>query len=147
MKTLNLTDAQFQTLIQLVYLGNFMANATRSNEEIVQQFEDLEQYLYSSAEEFGCGGFVTKHDAVEGVYPSHEFEEMMDAFICKYDTDVFWEELLQKMTERDLLARYGEKAVAEMSIVERIEKEREFIQSYDKEFSLNGLKRLFIKNE
>ena len=145
MKTISLTDEQYKYLMQLVYLGNFMANATRNNDEMIPQFEDMEQHIYASAHEFGCGEYVDRHDAVEGVYPTREFEEMMDRFVCEYDADIFWEELLHRMTERDLVDAYGEKAVSVMSIVERIEKERPFIQTYDKEFSENGLKNLRIK--
>ena len=145
MKTISLTDEQYKDLMQLVYLGNFMANATRNNDEMITQFEDIEQYVYSFAQEFGCGEFVDRHDAVEGIYPTREFEEMMDTFVSEYDADIFWEELLHRMTERDLVDAYGEKAVSVMSIVERIEKERPFIQTYDKEFSENGLKNLRIR--
>jgi N-methylhydantoinase A/oxoprolinase/acetone carboxylase beta subunit len=145
MKNLKLTDEQYKYLIQLVYLGNFMANATRNNDEMIPQFEELEQHVYSFAAEFGCGEFVDRHDAVEGIYPTREFEEMMDKLISEYDADIFWEELLHRMTERDLVDAYGEQAVAGMSIVERIEKERGFIQNYDKEFSENGLKNLYLK--
>ena len=145
MKTISLTDEQYKYLMQLVYLGNFMANATRNNDEMIPQFEDMEQHIYASAHEFGCGEYVDRHDAVEGVYPTREFEEMMDRFVCEYDADIFWEELLHRMTERDLVDAFGEKAVSSMSIVERIEKERPFVQTYDKEFSENGLKNLRIK--
>ena len=145
MKTISLTDEQYKDLMQLVYLGNFMANATRNNDEMIPQFEDMEQHIYASAHEFGCGEYVDRHDAVEGIYPTREFEEMMDRFVCEYDADIFWEELLHRMTERDLVDAYGEKAVSSMSIVERIEKERPFVQTYDKEFSENGLKNLRIK--
>lgn len=145
MKNLKLTDEQYKYLIQLVYLGNFMANATRNNDEMIPQFEELEQHIYSFAGEFGCGEFVDRHDAVEGIYPTREFEEMMDKLVCEYDADIFWEELLHRMTERDLIDAYGESAVASMSIVERIEKERGFVQEYDKEFSGNGLKNLYLR--
>lgn len=144
MKTISLTDEQFKDLMQLVYLGNFMANATRNNDEMIEAFENIEQHIYTFAEQFGCGRYVDRHDAVEGIYPTREFEEMMDRFVAEYDSDIFWEELLHRMTERDLVDAYGEPAVASMGIVERIEKERGFVQTYDKEFAENGLKNLRI---
>ena len=144
MKTISLTDEQYKDLMQLVYLGNFMANATRNNDEMIEAFENIEQHIYTFAEQFGCGEYVDRHDAVEGIYPTREFEEMMDRFIAEYDSDIFWEELLHRMTERDLVDAHGEPAVASMGLVERIEKERGFVQTYDKEFSENGLKNLRI---
>ena len=138
MKSLPLTSEQFNALMQLVYLGNFVANATRDNDAIIQPFEDIEQYIYANAEDFGGGECVDRHDAVEGVYPTREFEEMMDPFIDKYDQDIFWEELIHRLAERDLIDKFGETAVAGMGIVERIENEREFTKKIYRCFFRSG---------
>jgi len=145
MKKLELTDAQFKALLQLVYLGNFMANATR--DETIEEYDAVEQYIYTQAEKFGCGEFVDVHDAVDGVYPTRNFEEMMDVFVEKYDSDLFWDELIHRLTERDLIAKYGEPEVLKMGIVDRLEKEREFTKTYDREFDENGIVHLVLQKE
>ena len=145
MKKLDLTDAQFRTLLQLVYLGNFMANATR--DETIQEYDDIEQYIYVNAEKFGCGEFVDVHDAVDGVYPTRNFEEMMNLLVEKYDNDFFYDELIHRLSERDLIAKYSEAEVLKMGIVERIEKEREFTKIYDREFSEKGIENLVLHKE
>ncbi|MGL4369825.1 MAG: hypothetical protein ACRCUT_09175 [Spirochaetota bacterium] len=147
MKKLELTDVQYKILVQLVYLGNFMANATREPDDIIEAYEDFEQYIYSQAENFGCGALVEKESAVEGVYPTREFEEMMDEFVEQYDDNVFWDELLHRLTENEIISQYGASEVAKMSLVERIEKEQPIIKKYEDDFTAHGLDNLALKDK
>ena len=57
---------------------------------------------------------------------------------------MFWEELEYRLADRDLVARYGEKAVDGMNSDERQDEERKLVDQYYEEFQKNGLKNLVL---
>jgi len=76
------TKEQFEALLKLVYLGNWLANANRdgSNENPhLEEYEKIENYIFSFAKQFGFDEYVDDKDAREGkFYPTRTFEEGTD---------------------------------------------------------------------
>lgn len=69
-------------------------------------------------------------------------ESIVDELIDEYNNDTFWDELMFRMAERDLIEKYGEDAVRKMKFEERVDKEQPFLDAYRKEFEENGLSNL-----
>jgi hypothetical protein len=55
-------------------------------------------------------------------------------FIEEYEEDTFWDELTNRLCMRDLIEKYGERALSEMDRHTRFEKEEELRVKYSAEF-------------
>lgn len=138
MAKIELTDTQFQNLLQLAYLGEWVLQAYEPAEN-AGEIDDLEQKLYESA--YRQGNDDIEFDKKLGGYvPCQEFEEDCDALIEKYDEHAFWEELIIRMANRDLKKMGGDK----LSPKEFEKKQNELIQKYEKEFGKNGIDNLTL---
>lgn len=137
----NFTKEQFKTLMELVYLGNWMM--TSYHEEIPEekeQYEAMEEYIFSLAKAFGWTEMAVSDG--EGSFPSALFESggIMDV-IDDYDDYTLWDQLADNLANRDLLNEYGEEALEAMSDQERFVKKDKLYWSYMDEFGKNGLDR------
>jgi hypothetical protein len=142
---INFTKEQYETLIKAVYLGNWVVNATEA-ETVDENFDGLEEYILSFAKDFGLEQYVDYDEGEKKFYASKELEETdIEEHIQRYDDYTFWDKLIFNLAERDLLHKYGERAVEKMTDVERFEKEQTFLEKYEQEFSVNGIRNLVIK--
>lgn len=137
---------QYETLLKLAYLGGWVANSHKAGDDVDTEFEQMEDYINSFAEDFGMGElFRQGEDGI--IYPTIEFEEMLDPYIDEYNEENFWETLVNRLARRDFIAQYGEDTVSGMDFAELFEKEEPFLKKYDDEFYANGLKNLYIRND
>ncbi|MCC6275300.1 MAG: hypothetical protein IT569_05555 [Leptospiraceae bacterium] len=148
---IELSDEQYRKLIEIVYLGRFLCDMVKIDEEEGENefldYEELEQYLLSFSEDANLGEDYVQFDEVSGEYiPTGLFEEEsgLTQIIEDYDDAIFWEELTYKLSRRDFTIQYGEKNVQEMSLEEKIEKEQPFFERYSEEFFKHGIRNLQI---
>ena len=147
---IELTRQQFENLLKLVYLGNWMVNANRdgsSENPHIEKYEAIEDYIFSFAEQFSCGEYVDGEEATKGkFYPTRLFEEETDVqkLIEEYDEETFWDELIDHLGERALFRRYSKDEIKNMSQDERFEKLCEFIDKWADEINEHGIGRLKI---
>jgi len=142
---IELTREQYKELIKLVYLGEWLANAHCISRED-EKFNDIANYIYSYAADFGLEDLVEYDRKSREYYPTAEFDEDPEVrqFIDKYNNENFWDELTNRMAVRDFVRKYGKAAINKMTWEERIEKEDPFIEKYQEEFAENGLMNLGI---
>jgi hypothetical protein len=138
---IELTKEQFENLVKLVYLGNWLANGVRLQSERVKKFEEIEQLIYSQAVKSGLGDGIEFDSGCGEYFPKPEFEEGLEieGYKKAYDDETFWEELVSKMANRDFIAKYGEAAVNAMDERQRIEKLYNFISKYEDYFENRGI--------
>jgi hypothetical protein len=143
---IDFTPEQYELLIRAVYLGNWMVKSTE-DESCDTEFDALEAYILSFAKGFGLGRYADMDDEEGKYFPSRELEEdpELDAHIQRYDDYTFWEKLIYNLARRDMERKYGERAIALMSPEEHLTREQPFIEKYEKEFEVNGLRSLAIK--
>lgn len=143
---INFTKKQFEVLLKLAYMGNWVANAHRTgrdDDKRIEKYEEMQRYLLSFAKEFGLEKYVDIDD--EKMYPSRELEEgETDELIDEYDNETFWEELVDRFAKRDFLREYGEEAISKMDTMERIKKDHPFLEKYQDEIYEYGIDRLEI---
>jgi hypothetical protein len=134
---------EFKALVELVYLGGWMANAIRPPGEQVESLERVEQRILSLAGERGFKDMVEFRSHVDGFVPTSEFEEKMDAYISHYDDETFWDQLVDRLADRDLVAEYGE-ALKAMPIEQFIATREPVVERYEREAEEHGLQRLRV---
>ncbi len=142
---LELTEKEYETLVKMVYAGNWMINGLR--DDTIDEFLDLEQKIFLSSRELKGGTQLLKWDKkYENYLPSEKMEDVMDELIDEYDEQIFWNELIQRLASRDILDRFGDEAVEAMSEVEESEHIAEYSQTYSDEFENNGIRNLVVKS-
>jgi hypothetical protein len=142
---ISLTPEQYKTLLLATYLGNWMVNSHQV--ETDKTFDTLASHVYSYAESFGLVGLV-ELDADNGqYYPTRELEELAAEYIDAYDNETFWDELIERLSQRDLDAKYGQDASEKMTVEDRFTKLEEFEARYDEEFEKHGVELLTIKGD
>jgi hypothetical protein len=142
---INFTKSQYETLLKSVYLGNWVINSGAEESE-GNQFDKLEEYLFSHAKDFGLEGYAAYDEEEKVYYPSPELEEdeELNEYLQNYDEDTFWARLIFNLARRDMEKELGTDAVEKMSDEECFAKERPFAEKYEKEFGENGLKNITI---
>ena len=142
----SLTKKQYKALLKLVMLGDWMANTVPSDSSNSED-EDIVQYLLSIAKDFGYENYAELDEELKKYFHTEDFENdtEINEIIGDYHEYALWEGLVLEFSQRDLIAKYGEKAVETMSDEERVEKEVLLIKKYEEEFREYGLDNLVIK--
>ncbi|MFC5700386.1 hypothetical protein ACFPVX_03740 [Cohnella faecalis] len=144
-KSIELSDEQYRTLIELVYLGSWIANATKlSEEEMNQDYIKLEQLLYKQSKMFKSEDIIALDKRTNSYYTTSFFEDGMMPVVEQYDDDSFWEELSSRLAKRDLLKETG--PVHKWS-EKQLSRKYELEEYYEQEFTENGLRNLVLKKE
>lgn len=138
-----LSQDQFEALMELVFLGDWMINGIRVPGEHIERYEKIAQYIYSLAPRFGLETHVEFDRRMDKRFPTGKFDERMQEFIGEYDDQAFWDELVDRMADRDFDKMYGD-AVEAMSSEMLFEKRYPFIEQYENEFAEHGIERLEI---
>ena len=141
------TQKQYEALLKIVYLGSWMASSTKEKPE--REYENIEQYILSFAKDFNMEKFVGFDKKQKSYYPSEEFENSTDVVqqIDDYDEYQVWETLVLSLSHRDIVKKYGEKKVEQMSEDELLEKEFPLIQKYEEEFREHGFDNLYVRSK
>jgi len=142
---ISLTKEQYKTLVELVDLGQWMANATRTKR--IKKYDEMEQLVFSFTKQAGLQECVDYDDEMKMYFLLREFEEST-IFPLKeeYDDYTFWEELAHRLADRDMLKQFGEKELAGMPRDEMNKVRDALIGKYENESVEHGIDRLEIKN-
>lgn len=140
--SLEFTLDQYERLMKLFYCGSWLINSHRDNP--LKHYEEIEQIILRKAKEAGLTMYLDPDEVDGEIFTNRAFEEETDIqrFIEEYDDETFWQELIDRLARRDVIAEYGLPRIEMMGWRERAEKEHPFIQKYEKEFSEYGIDRL-----
>ena len=135
------TKEQYEQLIKAVYAGNWIANANRTD-DMIADFDDIEEYVLSHAKDFDLEDLATVgEEDKDAYYPSEKLEtdEELNRVIDEYDDETFWEELIERMTIKDIFSSVSEEDLEAMKEEEFIELYETVRAKYEEEFDENGL--------
>lgn len=145
---INLTKKQYALLIKMLYLGDWMINAIKVEDERNKEVDELHSYILSFAKEYGMENMADKNEG--GFFPSGAMDEdeLVEESRENYNGEIFWEELIDRLAERDFRRKYSGKEIQAMKDwIERAGHKDEFTEKYAEEFEENGLNRLEISND
>ncbi|HEV8052624.1 MAG TPA: hypothetical protein VGP47_09015 [Parachlamydiaceae bacterium] len=139
MTNIKFTKDQFEALLKLVYIGNWVINAGRTTDTI-KEFNELDKYLFSKTSLFGLEELS---DEEEPCYPTGDFEsgEVRD-HIDNYNAQTFWEVLAEELTIKLLKAQYSEKDIKNMDQMQRVNLVLNMEDEIQMDFQKNGLNNL-----
>jgi hypothetical protein len=146
-KNIKLTPQQYEDLLKMVYLGNYVVNNYRPD-QAVDRFDVLESYLFSLAQEFGLDRAMDMDEETGEAYPSQEFSQAEDIslYLDDFIENIFWDELINRLISRDLFRKYGQQIMESMPWEELKKKEEPVFQKYTEEIETYGMENLEIVN-
>ena len=141
---ITLSQDQYEKLMHLVYLGNWLVNSYRGSERL-EEYDKLAEDIMAFAPAAGLKDRV-EFDEFEGrYYPSRRLDEEMRKFWEEYDEDVFWNMLIDGLAERDYGRKFSEVDLNTMEWEEYDKKLEPFLKKYEKEIEEHGLERLEVR--
>ncbi|MDR2734502.1 MAG: hypothetical protein LBC99_07665 [Spirochaetota bacterium] len=140
--TLELNNTQFENLMKLAWLGNWIINANRT--ETFEEYEQALQLVLSRAAEAGLENSVEKDEECGAYFPTDDFEEYLQSFVDEYAEENFWDALVERLAERDIEEKYNAAQIEAMAAPARIDLWEKFEERYLAEFEKNGVGRLRI---
>lgn len=138
-----ITKDQFEKLLHLAYMGNWVVNGYRS-EDPKEEYDEAAGIVYAHALEAGLKPMIEFDEAEGRYFPAVKLEEELADLIDDYEDWAFWDLLVLKLAERDLVRQVGQEAVDAMGDKELEERRAPFIQKYEKEIGKHGILNLEI---
>ena len=132
---IELSKKEFRSLLDLVYIGNWVLNSTRGNDRF-QVYDDLETKLFSLCRTNGMKVLVEEWEGVD--VPSRAYADGgIHEAIAFYEDNVFYEILAEELSRRDM-------DYAEITD-ENYEEIMGRMSRYMDEFQLSGLEHLKLE--
>ena len=139
-----LSRGQLETLLKMVYLGNWVVNGIRAPDNSIPEFEELEQFVSAIAHRSGLEDIVDFEPRLRKFFLA--LDEKLQPFIDEYDDEAFWDGLVDRLADRDFAETYGD-AATRMGPEERFEKIGPFVDKYETEIERHGVDRLRVPDD
>lgn len=134
---LELTTKQFRRLLDMAYIGNWILNSTRGDDQF-KDYDDVESLLFAKAREEGMG--VLAEDWQGEVVPSRAFAEGgIHEAIMEYENNVFFDILAEDLARRDM-----EDASIDQNNYEELSSR---IDAYIAEFEQHGTDNILVDSD
>ena len=83
---ISFTKNQYQTLLQLLYLGEWVADSSKIKEDkLYKESDTLEQHIFSFASHFGLEDWIEYDQQLKKYVPTLTMEEKFHPLIDKYN--------------------------------------------------------------
>jgi len=144
---LRFTEKEMATLVEMVSLASEMANLNPNDEGNagMAAFEEIENKVLEAAKNTGMADIIEfdpergKNRVTEKFQEHSFFQKCFD----ELRNALFWEELMIRLTERDVVREIGQPAFLALSEKERQEKTEPLQKRYWEKFQKDGVNPLF----
>ncbi|MFQ5930304.1 MAG: hypothetical protein ACE5MK_11445 [Acidobacteriota bacterium] len=146
---INITKKEYLTLLEILEIADWVLHAHHTEERSeTRKYREIEQKILSYAKDMGFENLVSYDSQVERYFPTRKFEDTSPSmeFVREFENDSFWEELVDRLVERDLIRQVGEERLLSMAIGERFEREEPLEKRYADEFYNHGLDNLTFRS-
>ena len=135
-------------LAKAVYLGNWVANANRDgskHDPHLTEYQEIADFVFSLAPQFGFSEHFEHDLEYDEIWrKNHDSLSALSAIHDEYDEESFWEELVERLGNRDFHKKYTRDQIKKMDEYERDEKRYDCLDFWDNEFTGHGIERLRI---
>lgn len=141
--SITLTEKNFKLLVKHAFLGNWVLNATKTARD--KEVDDFLDTILSIAKNYNAfdGIEYYEHGNEYAFTPEKEEELLRD--MEDYDEDSFWENLIDKLSQRDAIRKHGIDKLNDMSPEDRMNAIWAEEGKYSDEFEKNGIDNLRIR--
>jgi hypothetical protein len=130
----------YRKLIELAYLGEWMVNAHHDPDYQDDKATAALQQLLAAQPVAGVG---LDEETGEYYMKTDWLEQIFDTYILDYDDHVFWDELTERLAQRDLAKNRGVN-IEDVNRDDDIRALKPIEEEYRNEFEDNGIERLEI---
>jgi hypothetical protein len=145
--TLELTPNQYKDLVKLLYYGSLVA-AEVNTDETVGQYDELQQAVYAASGPKKGNLFIAYDKKEDEYFLAEDLEDELTDQMDEYDEARFWDNLITRLSIRDLQAKFSEKEIESMSEakgIKEIESIHNFYLSEFDEHDIDNLKVVSLK--
>ncbi len=144
--SLTIQPREYRVLLEMINLATYVAQYHNrgGREDWMNGFDALSEKVLAMAGEMGCGDLVEKDPESDLLVPAEDYEE--ESFYKECVDDMidrcFWEELVARLTDRDLARSLGAQKWDSMPEPERARRREAREQAWWKEFESHGIESL-----
>lgn len=143
---INITKKEYRLLIEMLYLADWMMHA-HCVDRPYKEHEAFKKKILSLYKEMDAEDIIEYSKKLDGYYEVNEYDEyIQEKFIIHYDNETFWDELIDRLAERDILKEIGLEKYKAMEGIERITLFDEKRNHYAIEFEKYGMERVRIED-
>ena len=98
---IELTEKEFRRLLDLVYVGNWILNSTRQEDDRFEDYDRLQEKLFALCSKHGMKALAEHY--MGHCFPSKAYEDGgIHEAIADYEDAVFFDILAEELARRDL---------------------------------------------
>jgi hypothetical protein len=107
------TPKEYRQILELVHLGMWAVTAYQGEDTAAaRRYFDLDQKLLELSTELGCADFMEKReDGTLQPSPKLSEDERIRDIQGEFQNDVFWHELVSRLSDRDLTGERANRAL------------------------------------
>jgi hypothetical protein len=139
---------EYHTFLEILEIADWVLFAHCIDEpEDRKKYQDFQQKVFRFAGELGFGNLITYDKEMGQYFPTREHDENSPVrpFIEEFEEDNLWDELVDRLADRDMLHVISEKKLLSMTREQRLKAHFDFEERYQEEFEKHGIERLEIK--
>jgi hypothetical protein len=141
--TISLEPDEYRKLIELAYLGEWVVNAQHDPEFHDEDAQAVVQKLLAAHPQDGVG----RDEETSEFFMTEEWtERLFDLYILDYDDHVFWDEMTERLAQRDLAQERGV-PMEEINRDDDLRELRPLEERYHRELEEYGIERLEIRRD
>lgn len=142
----NINKKEYRSLVDILCLADRIMKIPQLDEFYLGH-QTLRKKLLSYYKEMNAEDIIEYSDDFKDYFELHDYEEYLcTTFIMPYNNELFWEQLIKRLSTRDLLNEIGIKNYATMENIDRIRKLGELNEYYAKEFEKHSLSHVYVKD-
>ena len=111
---INITKKEYKTLVEILEIADWVLHAHEiEKSEDTRSYREFSQKIFSLAKDFGFDHLIEYEKQLQEYFPTSEFEDTSPgmAFIEKFENESFWEDLIDRLVQRDLIRELGEEKI------------------------------------
>ena len=148
---IDLTRKEYRDLLDVFSIADWVLNAHKVDADPrTARYKNLEQKFFALAKQMNYENLVEYALEHSTYFPTREYDETSSAqaFIAEYDNDTFWDELTDRLAERDLARQLGGyDRIPALSKEEMFKRLGQLEDYYGDEFARNGLENLQLRDQ
>jgi hypothetical protein len=143
------TAKEYRQLLELVHLGMWAVTAYQGEDTAAaRRYFEFDQHLLSLAEQAGCADLVERReDGSLQPSPKLSEDERIRDLQGEFQNDVFWHELVSRLSDRDLSGEKASRGVETPGVEpppSTEEQLKKLEERYWEEFEKNDLARVVV---
>jgi len=142
---INITKKEYRLLLDMLYLSDWVMHAyAEGSKDFHVKHKALQKKLLSYYKEMDAEDMIELSNDSDGYCRLRDYDEhIYSSFIAPFENELFWNEIISRLAERDLMNNIGIKPYLTMDGIYRMMELEEIKERYANEFELHGL--IYVK--